>query len=110
VLDLHTPQGATGLAIALSGGADSAALLLAAAGLGESLRGLRLRAVHVDHGMQAAAASFRSERLALCTRLQIPLTVIAVAVEAPPGCRSRRRRARLAMRPSRPSCGPANAC
>jgi tRNA(Ile)-lysidine synthase TilS/MesJ len=59
VLDLHTPQGATGLAIALSGGADSAALLVAAAGLRESLRGLSLRAVHVDHGMQAAAASFR---------------------------------------------------
>ena len=85
MLDLHIPQGATGLAIALSGGADSAALLLAAAGLGESLRGLRLRAVHVDHGMQAAAASFREACAALCTPLQIPLTVIAVAVEAPPG-------------------------
>ncbi len=85
MLDLHTPQGATGLAIALSGGADSAALLLAASGLGESLRGLRLRAVHVDHGMQAAAASFREACAALCTPLQIPLTVIAVAVEAPPG-------------------------
>jgi tRNA(Ile)-lysidine synthase len=85
VLDLHTPQGATGLVIALSGGADSAALLLAAAGLRESLRGQRLRAVHVDHGMQAAAASFREACAALCSPLQIPLTVIAVAVEAPPG-------------------------
>jgi tRNA(Ile)-lysidine synthase len=73
------------LVIALSGGADSAGLLMAAAGLGDSLRGLRLRAVHVDHGMQAAAASFREACAALCTALHIPLTVIAVAVEAPPG-------------------------
>jgi tRNA(Ile)-lysidine synthase len=85
LLDVHIPEGAAGLVVALSGGADSAGLLLAAAGLGESLRGLRLRAVHVDHGMQAAAASFREACADLCTALHIPLTVIAVAVEAPPG-------------------------
>jgi tRNA(Ile)-lysidine synthase len=73
------------LAIALSGGADSAALLIAAAGLEDSLRGMRLRAVHVDHGLQAAAASFREACTALCKAFHVPLTVIAVAVEAPPG-------------------------
>jgi tRNA(Ile)-lysidine synthase len=85
VLDAHAPDDAAGLVIALSGGADSAALLIAAAGLGETFRGLSLRAVHVDHGMQAAAASFRAACTALCTALNIPLTVVAVGVDATPG-------------------------
>jgi tRNA(Ile)-lysidine synthase len=85
VLDVHTPAGATGLVVALSGGADSAGLLRAAAGVGDAFRGLPLRAVHIDHGLQAAAASFREACAALCAALHIPLTVIAVAVDAPPG-------------------------
>jgi tRNA(Ile)-lysidine synthase len=85
VLDAHTPAGATGLVVALSGGADSASLLAATAALGASFRGLRLRAVHIDHGLQTAAASFRESCAALCTGLNIPLTVIRVIVQTPPG-------------------------
>jgi tRNA(Ile)-lysidine synthase len=85
VLDAHTPAGATGLVVALSGGADSAALLAAASDLGAAFRGLPLRAVHVDHGLQAAAAAFRESCAARCASLDIPLTVIRVAVHAPPG-------------------------
>src|SRR6202041_752560 len=84
-LDAHVPAGATGLVVALSGGADSASLLAAAASLGTNFRGLPLRAVHVDHGLQAAAASFREACAALCAALDIPLTVIPVSVPTPPG-------------------------
>src|SRR5713226_10050308 len=85
VLDAHTPAGATGLVVALSGGADSAGLLAAASALDSSFRGLRVRAVHVDHGLQTAAAAFGESCAALCRRLHIPLTVIRVVVETPPG-------------------------
>lgn len=85
VLEVHVPPGATGLVVALSGGADSAALLFAAAALEGSFRGLPVRAIHVDHGLQAAAAEFREACAALCRRLDIPLTVIPVAVHSPPG-------------------------
>ncbi len=85
VLDAHTPAGAKGLVVALSGGADSAGLLAAASALDASFRGLRVRAVHVDHGLQTAAASFGEACAALCERLHIPLTVIRVEVPTPPG-------------------------
>jgi tRNA(Ile)-lysidine synthase len=85
VLDAHTPAGATGLVIALSGGADSASLLAAASALGAGFRGLPVRAVHIDHGLQTAAASFRESCAALCAALDIPLAVIPVAVRTPPG-------------------------
>ena len=85
VLDAHLPAGATGLVVALSGGADSAALLIAASALGESGRGLRLRAVHIDHGLQSAAAAFRSACTELCAALNVPLSVVGVTVDAPPG-------------------------
>jgi tRNA(Ile)-lysidine synthase len=85
VLDVHVPAGATGLVVALSGGADSAALLFAASAAGPVFRGLPLRAVHVDHGLQAAAAEFREACAALCLGLDIPLKVIPVAVHNPPG-------------------------
>jgi tRNA(Ile)-lysidine synthase len=85
VLDAHAPAGATGLVVALSGGADSASLLAAAAALGATFRGLHLRAVHIDHGLQIAAVSFREACAALCASLDIPLTVIAVSIQTPPG-------------------------
>ena len=85
VLAAHTPAGATGLVVALSGGADSASLLAAAHQLGAGFRGLGLRAVHVDHGLQSAAGAFRESCAALCSGLNIPLTVIHALVHAPPG-------------------------
>jgi tRNA(Ile)-lysidine synthase len=85
VLDAHAPAGATGLVVALSGGADSAGLLFAAARLEGSFRGLPVRAVHVDHGLQSAAPAFREACAAWCGKLNIPLTVISVIVDMPPG-------------------------
>src|SRR6202046_236633 len=84
-LEAHVPAGATGLVVALSGGADSASLLAAAASLGASFRGLPLRAVHDDHGLQAAAAAFREACAALCTGVGVPLAVISVDVRTLPG-------------------------
>jgi tRNA(Ile)-lysidine synthase len=83
VLDAHVPAGATGLVVALSGGADSAGLLAAVASSG--IRGLKLRAVHIDHGLQAAAGAFREACAALCAGLNVPLTVISVDVRTPAG-------------------------
>ena len=85
VLDAHVPPEVSGLVVALSGGADSAALLGAAAALGKNFRGLPLRAVHIDHGLQAAAAEFRDSCARLCDRLSIPLTIISIDVDAPAG-------------------------
>jgi len=74
------PAGATGLAVAISGGADSFALLAAAVLLREERPALPLRAVHIDHGLQPAAASFRQACTELCEQLRVPLSVIAVEV------------------------------
>ena len=74
-------------------------LLRAAAALGPRFRGLPLRAVHIDHGLQAAAADFRAGLRRRCAAsLSVPLTVIAVEVAEGPARRSRRRRAPRAMR------------
>jgi tRNA(Ile)-lysidine synthase len=80
VLSACLPAGATGLMVALSGGADSCALLAAAAQLRDERAGLPLRAVHIDHGLQSAAAAFRTTCAAVCERLRVPLRVIAVEV------------------------------
>ena len=58
-------------AVALSGGADSTALLLACAIRWPD----RVRAVHVHHGLQAAADGFEAHCVALCQRLNVPLAV-----------------------------------
>jgi tRNA(Ile)-lysidine synthase len=89
VLDEHVPAAATGLVVAVSGGIDSACLLTAIAHLAaprhadgpHTASGLPIRAVHVDHGLQPAAAALREASVALCRRLRIPLRVVAVAVE-----------------------------
>jgi tRNA(Ile)-lysidine synthase len=81
VLEAHVPGAATGLVVALSGGADSACLLaaLAQAEL-PPFRGLPVRAVHVDHDLQPAAAGFHQACDALCRRFGVPLTVVRVSV------------------------------
>lgn len=83
-LAAHTPAGATGLVVGLSGGADSASLL-AALVAGAQRVPMGVRAVHVDHGLQAAAGAFRDACAALCRRLDVPLTVIRVAIPQVPG-------------------------
>ncbi|HEX3913797.1 MAG TPA: tRNA lysidine(34) synthetase TilS [Steroidobacteraceae bacterium] len=85
VLEASVPAGARGLVVALSGGPDSAALLAAAADPGTSFRGLPLRAVHIDHGLQAAAHDFREACIALCRHLGVSLSVIAAEVRGGSG-------------------------
>jgi tRNA(Ile)-lysidine synthase len=86
VLESCVPTGARGLVVALSGGADSAALLEGLAALGAGgFRGLPLRAVHIDHGLQAAAAEFREACRNLCEHLGVPLSLIRVEVQSEAG-------------------------
>nr|WP_310627932.1 tRNA lysidine(34) synthetase TilS [Limnohabitans sp.] len=63
-------------AVALSGGADSTALLLACATRWPD----RVHAVHVHHGLQTAADGFEAHCVALCERLNVPLVVQRVNV------------------------------
>ena len=69
------------LAVALSGGADSTALLIACA---ERWPG-QVRAVHVHHGLQSAADGFETFCRQLCARLQVPLVVQRVDARPVPG-------------------------
>jgi tRNA(Ile)-lysidine synthase len=62
-------------AVALSGGADSTALLVACATRWPD----KVHAVHVHHGLQAAADGFEAHCVALCQRLQVPLVVQRVS-------------------------------
>lgn len=59
------------LAVAFSGGADSTALLLACADRWPG----QIVALHINHGLQAAAATFEEHCRALCAQLQVPLRV-----------------------------------
>jgi len=59
------------LAVALSGGADSVALLVACA---EKWPG-QVVAVHINHGLQDAASLFEDHCRVLCQQLNVPLTV-----------------------------------
>lgn len=59
------------LAVAFSGGADSTALLLACA---EKWPG-QVHAIHIHHGVQAAADDFEQHCRAFCTQLDVPLVV-----------------------------------
>ncbi|NMM78189.1 tRNA lysidine(34) synthetase TilS [Acidovorax sp. SRB_24] len=69
------------LAVGLSGGADSTALLLACAARWPG----QVRAIHVHHGLQAAADHFEQHCAALCARLQVPLAVQRVDARHAPG-------------------------
>jgi tRNA(Ile)-lysidine synthase len=67
------PQGAA-LGVALSGGADSSALL---AGCAQRWPG-QVIALHVNHGLQAAASQFEAVCQTLCSSLNLPLRVARV--------------------------------
>ncbi len=68
-------------AVALSGGADSTALLLACARRWPG----QVRAVHIHHGLQAAADGFEAHCRALCLALGVPLAVRRVQAGHAPG-------------------------
>ncbi len=69
------------LVVAYSGGADSTALLLMAL---EAAPG-RVSAVHVHHGLQAAADDFALHCEAFCAQRSVPLTVLRVNANAAAG-------------------------
>lgn len=69
------------LAVAFSGGADSTALLLACA---ERWPG-QIQAVHIHHGLQAAADDFAHHCKSFCTELNVSLQVVRVNAQASPG-------------------------
>jgi tRNA(Ile)-lysidine synthase len=75
-LGSHSP-----LVVAYSGGADSTALLLMAL---EAAPG-RVSAVHVHHGLQAAADDFALHCEAFCRERGVPLTVLRVNAHAAAG-------------------------
>ncbi len=62
------------LAVAYSGGADSTALLAACT---ERWPG-QVRAIHIHHGLQAAADGFERNCIAVCAQLNVPLAVSRV--------------------------------
>lgn len=80
--------------LAYSGGLDSTVLLhlLAAAGLP------RLSAIHVHHGLQAAAEAWAQKCEARCRALDVPCTVMRVCVDThdPAGPEAAARKARYA--------------
>lgn len=81
--------------VALSGGADSTALLLLLSRLAPEL-GLTLHALHVDHGLRADAARDAEGALAVGRRLGVPVAVTAVTVERRGSPEDAARRARYA--------------
>ena len=70
-LSLEHFQPSLPFAVALSGGADSCALLLACVKRWPG----QVRAVHVHHGLQAAADGFMAYCQDLCQQLEVPLVV-----------------------------------
>ena len=67
--------------VAYSGGADSTALLLMALDAAPG----KVSAVHVHHGLQAAADDFAAHCEAFCRERGVPLTVLRVNAKAAPG-------------------------
>ncbi len=59
------------LAVAFSGGADSTALLLACVEKWPA----QVQAIHIHHGLQAAADQFEQHCRAFCHQINVPLTV-----------------------------------
>ncbi|WP_129140215.1 tRNA lysidine(34) synthetase TilS [Modicisalibacter coralii] len=82
--------------VALSGGLDSC-LLLALVAEAARRHPRPIHALHVDHGLQSAAADFERHCRRLCSRLGVPLFVERVSVElAGEGLEAAAREARYA--------------
>ena len=74
------PSGGAGILVALSGGADSVFLLSCLSRIAES-EGIRLSALHVEHGIRGEESLSDAELCrALCAELSVPLTVVSLSV------------------------------
>jgi tRNA(Ile)-lysidine synthase len=71
------------LVIALSGGVDSTALLAALAA--QRIAGLRVRAVHVNHGIHPNAVQWAAHCRSLARGLQVPVEILQTRVARLPG-------------------------
>ena len=71
-----------GYRVALSGGADSVALLHALCQLREALAPAQIRAIHVHHGLHPAADAWESGCRRLCADLDVALDVRRVDARA----------------------------
>lgn len=104
-LDGPAVRAAQGFCVAYSGGMDSAALLDALAGLRAERPRLRLRAIHVNHGLDAAAGAWEALCIEACAARQVELRRLRVRVVAGRGPEAAARAARYAaiaaeLRPS----------
>lgn len=70
------------VAVALSGGADSTALLHGAV---QQWSAAQVSAIHVHHGLQLAADDFARHCSVLCERWNVPLQVVRVDAQHAPG-------------------------
>ena len=70
------PAGA--LLVGYSGGVDSHLLLHLLSGI-PAARARGLRAIHVDHGLQADSAAWARHCAAVCTELAVPMATARVA-------------------------------
>ena len=78
---MTVPSFAFPLAVAYSGGADSTALLLM---LARQHPG-QVQAIHIHHGLQAAADDFAAHCTSFCQALDVPLHVVRVDAKAQTG-------------------------
>lgn len=81
-IDPAWPEG--GACVALSGGLDSSVLLHVMADVTRA-RSIPLRALHVDHGLQAASGGWAESCRAACEAAGIPLRVVSLGLEVPRG-------------------------
>ncbi|WNV91755.1 tRNA lysidine(34) synthetase TilS [Umezawaea sp. Da 62-37] len=90
-----------GVAVAVSGGADSLALAAATAHVAGRL-GLAVRGLVVDHGLQAGSAEVAERAAGQCRELGLDAEVLPVVVQGPGGPEAAARRARYAaLRPAK---------
>ena len=107
VLEDNLPAGATGLLVGLSGGRDSSCFLAVlaharslAGARAAGARSLPLRAVHVDHGLQAASAPCARPPWRSAAGLKFRSRSLASRWMSRAACRSRPLRATHAIAPS----------